>query len=123
MDGLAAAALVTVWQRGLPRTPAERTYGLLRAAFPEPSADVMVLWTVGQRDAALLTLRERTFGSYLEARAACPGCAASLEMKFRVADLRVQPGCGEPSEYWLRRDGQEVHFRVPTLGDLYAAAE
>jgi len=123
MHGLSAAALLNVWERGLPRTPAERAYALLRAALPETSAGVLASWTVGQRDAALLTLRERTFGPDLEARAACPACAAPLEMKFRVADLRVQAASEEPREHWLRRDGQEVQFRVPTLADLHAASE
>src|SRR6266478_5529274 len=123
MHGLSAAVLLNVWERGLPQTPAERAFTLLRAACPETSADVMVSWTIGQRDAALLTLHELTFSPDLEAQIACPACAAALEMTLRVGDLRLPPRAEEPREHCMRQGEHEVHFRLPTLRDLHDAIE
>jgi len=118
MRGLTTAALLELWERGRALPQVRRAFALLQAACPETPADVLMSWTVGQRDAYLFTLRERTLGPDLEARTACPACAAALEMKFQISDLRSPSREAPRAVYSLYRDGQEVHFRLPTLRDL-----
>jgi len=118
MHGLTAAALLDVWERGRGLAPVRRAFVLLQAACPETPEEVLLSWTAGRRDAHLFTLRERTFGSDLEARVVCPACAAALEMKFRVADLRAPFADAVDADYSVRCDGQEVLFRLPTPRDL-----
>jgi hypothetical protein len=118
MRGLTATALLDVWERGRALTPVRRAFALLQAACPETLSDVLMTWTVGQRDAHLFTLRERSLGPDLEARTACPTCVAALEMKLRVADVCSPFTDPVNTAYSVCRDGQEVHFRLPTLRDL-----
>jgi hypothetical protein len=119
LSPLSAAALLAVWEQGQGAAPARRALLLLAAATRQPLADLAVL-SVGERDAALLTLRERCFGTRLESIAGCPACAAQLELAFHVADIRVaQPDA--PREVWAA--GRRLAFRLPTAGDLLALAE
>ena len=53
-----ASELVTVWELGLGLTPIERALRLLAALFPEASDEELAHFTIGERDAWLLTLRE-----------------------------------------------------------------
>lgn len=115
--GLTATELVEVWDRGQALPPPRRARLLLRAAQSVDAADDFGGWTAGQRDAALLALRRRTFGAALDAVAACPGCAAALEVRVPVADLASEAGTADTVVAV-----SSGRFRVPTLDDLDAAA-
>src|SRR4051812_26262854 len=92
--------LLTLWERG----PTE--LGLLAGADA----------TVGERDAALLDLRESLFGPRLEILATCPGCGEQLEADVQCADLRR--AAPDPE---TRLEAGGATFRLPTSGDLAAA--
>src|SRR5580704_13032099 len=115
-----AAELLDAWERGRARPPVSRALALLAAAFPEAPPDALADLLIGERDANLLELRERTFGPRLAALARCPACAQGLDLAFAVADVRApRPPEGELS---LTAAGHELRYRLPTSRDLIAVA-
>ena len=132
MRALSTTALMEAWERGLDRSLAQRALALLAAGSPEDSTDRLARLPIGQRDRRLLSLRELTFGAQLSARAACPSCRAQLELTFSASDIQsaswVTAGLQEDHEdeyafdrsYAVAIDGEELEYRLPTIGDLAA---
>ena len=116
MRELSASEILDVWERGRSKTLPERALDLLTVGgHPEPPE----LLAVGDRDALLIELRERLFGTTLSAVVSCPSCDELLEIELACGDL-----CGEaamqPLE--LALNGRPIPFRLPTAGDLVAVA-
>ncbi len=59
---LGASGLLAAWEDGTTQHPVQRGLTLLAAAWPELPEPVFSQMSIGQRDAALLTLREQLFG-------------------------------------------------------------
>jgi len=127
MHALSASQLLSVWERALGRSHAERALALLAPACPEMSAEELARLSVGRRDALLLTLREWTFGARLSGRAPCRACGEPLEMSFEVSDIRaaqiVSASAPDAESLTLSVDDYEVHFRLPNSQDLSAIAD
>ena len=77
MRALSAADLLTVWERGVTHSLAQRALTLLALACAETPPEQVAQFSVGQRDMLLLALREQTFGSQLASIATCPACASA----------------------------------------------
>lgn len=121
MRALSAAELLLVWEHTQAQRPAQQALTLLSAACPELPPEQIAALSIGRRDAALLTLREWTFGSELVSVASCPVCAERLELAFRVDDIRVaEPPADAPLLVTL--DERAIRFRLPTGADLIALA-
>ena len=123
MRSLAAAELLSIWETGWGVTPSERALALLAPAFPELTPQNLATLSIGDRDGRLLTLREATFGSQIDATAHCPGCGERLELAMQVADIRVadlpdQAATGNS----LSVEGYEIQFRLPGTADVAAVA-
>jgi hypothetical protein len=123
MRALTASEQLQVWERGRRQTSARRAMLLLAAASPEISPGELAQFSIGQRDACLLTLREWMFGTQIQGIAACPECPERLELMFEVAEIRAAnesemaaPG----ATYLLRVEDYEVQFRPPNTTDLEA---
>jgi hypothetical protein len=121
MRPFSAHDLLRVWEVGEDQHPLDRALILLAAACPELTWDELAALSVGQRDARLLTLRERTSGPGLNGFAECPRCAERLEFHVEVADLRVaaEPDA-EKEARKLVTDGVTLRFRLPNSRDLAA---
>ncbi len=121
MRSLSAHDLLGVWEVGEDQHPLDRALTILAAACPELTWDELAALSIGQRDARLLALRERTYGPKLEGFVGCPKCSESLEFDVTVADLRAaaEPDAGEQS-LELAGDGFELRFRLPDSRDLAA---
>jgi len=99
MRGLSAQEVLYIWEVALRQHPVDRALTILALALPEVPWDELLALSVGQRDAHLLAIRERTFGSQLAGFAECLACQERLEFVFDVADLWAEHGT---------RDGQEL---------------
>jgi len=120
MSEWSLAALLDVWEKGLPRPVPEKALLLLSTAFPQQSPDGLAHWSIGQRNAQLLTLREKLFGTRLVGVATCPACGERLEMQFETSDIRTG-GAAEPvASRRLEVGGYAVQYRLPTSADLLA---
>jgi hypothetical protein len=123
MQPLCTRDVVKIWEIGQTQHPLDRALTLLTTACPEMTPDALAQLSVGMRDAALLLLREITFGKQLNCFADCPECGERLEATLNVADLRVmdltQP---QQQEYFYTFDDLSVQFRLPNSWDLAAIA-
>jgi hypothetical protein len=142
MRDLSAADLLAGWEQGLGRSADEQALILLGAALPNATPGSLARLPIGQRDAALLAMRERVFGARMVGRAACPACGESLGMDFTVNDIRAQShGAGatpnadhiegtladgplfdDAAAIAFSHAGYQVRFRLPNTIDIRAVS-
>ena len=118
MNNLSALELLNIWEQGRSQTLAQQALLLLAASCPEKSIDALVKLSIGNRDALLLTLREKTFGQPLNGIATCPECAEQLDLTMNVADILVEKKIGPNRELTTTIDNYEVKFRLPDSTDI-----
>lgn len=117
------AALLQAWEHGCEASPGARGLILLATARPELALPTLAEWPVGQRDAALLGLFERLFGSEFAAQAECPRCGTELEMNFPVSTIRADVPAPPSNRFVLDHAGHRITYRLPTAGDLAALGD
>lgn len=123
MQALSATQLLEIWERGFGRPPAEQALALLAAACPDLAYDTLAGFSIGQRDACLLTLRERLFGPRMEGLVACPACGERLGLDLQIPDIRAARERDEvPQLMSIEHLGWAVRFRLPSAADLLACA-
>ncbi len=129
MRALSAAELLRVWEVAGDRHPIDRALALLCAACPGWEVKQLARLPIGQRDALLLALRQRTLGPQLLGYGRCPQCATQVEFSVTIADLLhgiegeaelTDRAAGEPPEYTLETDDHNLRFRLPDSFDLAA---
>jgi hypothetical protein len=115
---LTQAELLSMWECGEGARPSRRALALLSGAAPETAAEGLAEMSVGRRDAALLSLRERLFGSAFTGVTTCPACGEEIEIAFDAEEVRREVG-GATSVRIV--DGEyEVEARLPSSADLAA---
>jgi len=110
--------LIAVWERGEGQRAAGRGLALLAAAEPSLDWERRASLPVGRRDASLLALRERLFGTHFAGVTSCPSCSESIELTFDAIDVRREAGEGAPLK--VRLHGFDVELRLPDSRDLLA---
>jgi hypothetical protein len=128
MRALSSLELFQAWEQGLALSGVDRALILLDAACGDSPEVDLAQYSVGERDARLLTLREWTFGPEVSAVTHCPKCADALELNFRVDNLRAEGAertstgtSSRPSAPLALEDGDySVKFRLPNSHDLRA---
>ena len=119
MRTLTATDLLNVWEQGLNRSILHKSLILLVAAFPEMGGDKLEELSIGKRDAYLLSLRERLFGSRLVNNAVCPQCTGRIEWEQSISDFLVQPSDHVIADQFnLEKDGYRLCFRLPNSSDM-----
>lgn len=123
MRPLTAADIIRVWESGDRQDAAARAVHLLSAAFPEKRGEELWRLSLSQRNECLLGVRERLFGSKLDAFSECLNCGAQLEFTLNAGALR---GAGfvaaSDTEFGLEAEGYALRFRLLDSLDLRAAA-
>jgi hypothetical protein len=119
MRPLSASELLSVWEQGQGQSSIARALSLLAAAAPDQSPAKL---SVGRRDALLLTLREKLFGTRLVSLVACPNCAERLELTFDSSEIRASTGEDQPESLTVKAGGYEARFRLPNSEDLLEVA-
>jgi len=127
---LSASEILELWERGVGRSPVEHGLLLLQAAYPDLAARDLRRLTIGRRDAALIRLRERTFGAPLNGLAVCPNCAERVEIALPLEELlAVHAGYDDPPALSAEAQtsslsvaGYNLTFRLPDSADLMNAS-
>jgi hypothetical protein len=117
MPALTADSLLACWEHGRSRHPLDRALLLYAIAAPETDPGTLADQSLGQRNAALLRLRQAMFGDALSCCVDCPHCEERHEFELRVSTLLEQQR--EPIDR-VEMDG--LRFRVPTTRDLARVA-
>ncbi|MGF1643972.1 MAG: hypothetical protein ACFCUJ_10030 [Thiotrichales bacterium] len=118
MRALDAERIVTAWEQGRRRHPLDR--GLLLFALAEPghAPDTLADRPLSERNAALLRLRQASFGNALDAWVDCPNCgerlAFTLDLATLLRDYAPPPTSIEAGDHLLR---------PPTSRDLALIAQ
>lgn len=96
-------------ESGQNRSSVEQALLILSVAYPDKTWQQLAALSIGERDARLLAIRERTFGSMLNVFTTCPGCKQELELSLTTTSL-----CSPVSE-----DMQDAgHGFSTVIGDL-----
>jgi hypothetical protein len=109
-----ADVLLFAWECGRNRHPLDRALLLYSIAAPESDPDALADRHLGQRNAALLQLRESMFGDALSACVDCPHCGERLEFSLSAAALRTT----QPATAATHVEADGLRFRLPTTRDL-----
>jgi hypothetical protein len=115
MQPLRDCELLDIWERGHGRGPIERALLLLSAA--EPGISDAGGADIGERDAAILRLRQVTFGRQLHGCVQCPDCGERLEFALDAACLLLDTPADR--QFIVAND---LRFRLPNSRDLAAVA-
>jgi len=112
------AEMLDLWERSSGKTSVERSIELLSLASIEGDPAGL---SIGRRDANLLRLRERFFGSLLSNIADCPACGERVEWTGDTRDLLVDGGEKE-GVFTMYAEPYVIGFRLPNSYDLMKAS-
>lgn len=119
MRALTAGAALRAWELGQSLDDQGRVLALLSVALPDTARERLRQLPIGQRDALLVRLRQRTFGHVVRGQIQCRQCDAPLAFEL---DLRSYDAVGHLQHplvpKWVTVDGFDVLFRVPNSLDF-----
>lgn len=117
MRALGPTDILALWERGARRHALDRSALLCAWARPDWPAETIADRPLGRVTAALMQLREASFGARIESHVDCEHCGARLQLSLRTSDL-LQAEPGNPAEI----DVAGRRMRPPALRDLAAVA-
>jgi hypothetical protein len=121
-----AAELIRVWELGQGRKLWYRALLLLAPVFPDSAFRTLGEMTLGARNAHLLALRERLFGTTIDATVRCPSCSERIQFSASVESFLPQLSDRRPSAYestfTCRAGDEEVAYRLLCSYDLAAVS-
>lgn len=121
MRNLSEHDLIHIWETSLRQHPIDQALTMLRAANPDLRWDELETLSIGQRDARLMKVWERTFGPELASYAECPQCREQLEFTLNTTQLYADlPVWVAGATYQWMDDRYVVEFRLPNSRDLAA---
>jgi len=121
VQALSASAMLELWEQGAGRDPLDQALLFLRHACPTQSFDALCEWTIGQRDACVLELRQQTLGDRIEAYAECPACRNGLEFELSCTALLASASDSDAIWTTVEQDGRSWELRGPNSRDLALA--
>jgi hypothetical protein len=117
-DWMDAQSLIACWELGRRRHPLDRALLLHAVATPDTDPDTLADRTLGERNAALLELRQCLFGDALKSCVSCPACDEKLEFAISAQALLERAPA-------IARTHVDLHgrmLRLPTTRDLASVA-
>lgn len=106
--------MLALWDHGGSRHPIDRALLLLAAAEPDAPPDELADRPLGVRNAALMRLRQNTFGPEMDAWSDCAACGERME--FPIASGQLPPADQLPDDGLLEVAGHR--FARPTSRHL-----
>ena len=120
MKGLTALQLLDVWEQGHSYPIFHRALFLLAAASDDLGMDDLLSMNIGKIDAALIDLRDLTFGPMINCLESCPVCNSPLELPLRISDLKANASDISSESLSIISGEYEIDFSLPTSRDLIA---
>ena len=122
MRALTPGELLDVWESGMSRPATERALLLLAAMRPDTTWRALAELSIGQRDAALLKLRDGLWGSRMLAITPCPACKERLEIALDTSQLLTQTQPERDGVLRFSSEGYEMRVRLPNSQDAIDAS-
>ncbi len=91
MTPIGSAQLLSVWEAGVRRHPIDRALLLFALASPDRNPDELADAPLGERNAAIMALREACFGGQLSAWVDCQHCGERMEFELQSSMLPPRP--------------------------------
>jgi len=112
--------LLLLWESALDRPLIEKGLLALTFSYPEYGPEQIAAFSIGDRDARLLQVRENLFGPWLSNTASCPQCKQKVEWEMSVEALKVQPinETGETKIIDMSYENYTFRLRLPNSADL-----
>jgi len=127
MQALSASDVLYAWEVGGQKHHVDRAMLLLALALPSFSPALLSSLTIGQRNRALILLRQKTLGAAARCLARCPNCGEQLEfsldlpaMSHTELEALVEPGEHIEPMLSLNVDAYTLSFHIPTSTDIAA---
>jgi hypothetical protein len=119
---LTDAQILGIWEQGESTVSgfARSLLPLMVCASHDEIAAVQGM-PLGAVNAALIAVREATFGTALRGRTACPGCGTVVDLDLDTRQLQASGDALDPCEVGTDDGWRAVH-RLPTVGDLAAVS-
>ena len=113
-------ALLTLWECAFGQPAGARTDALLKASFE----NIEPVRTLGERNARLMELHARLFGSEIELLSHCPACHTVAQFSGNCDALAAQmgPGPADAPPHRLEAQGHVIEFRLPDSADIAIAS-
>ena len=119
VQALSASAMLELWEQGAARDPLDQA--LLFCVTPAPHRLTRCEWTIGQRDACVLELRQQTLGDRIEAYAECPACRNGFEFELSCTALLASASDSDAIWTTVEQDGRSWELRRLNSRDLALA--
>ena len=122
-DCLTDNELLNLRESGQHRSKVEQALMILSVAYPDMTWQQLAALSIGERDARLLAIRERTFGSTLDVFTTCPRCQQELELSLTTTNLRFSVAEGEQDaghQFSAEIGDLTVQYRLADSTDLEA---
>jgi hypothetical protein len=120
MRAPSAAEALSAWERGSERGQVERSLELFALARPGVPLEELADVSLGERDGALIDLREAMFGPEVTGRLSCTRCGEMQEINLDLGAMRVT-GSGADA-FDLAVDDYALRLRLLSSRDMLAAA-
>jgi hypothetical protein len=120
---LSGEAMLRILERGRDQHPLDRAITILSSIFPRQSWEELASLSIGKRDAALLSIREESFGPRLSGFCGCSTCRAPLEFDVNIPDIRHSSEHDDdrsPKLYKMEAGQYTLCYRLPNSLDLGA---
>lgn len=119
MRPLTSSELLDLWEQCFEQPVLHNALRLLSKACEMPLEKVTE-WSIGERDARLLTLREWLFGKKLNNTAHCPKCAERVEWEMDTSALHLQTpqSTAHIPIFELETETYHLRFRLPNSADM-----
>jgi hypothetical protein len=112
MSVFSPARLLAIWELGARRHPIDRALLLFSMAAPDVETEHLADAPLGTRNAAIMALRNASFGSQLKSWMDCPACGERMEFEI---DPALLPAPAEPP---ASVEVSGVRFVLPTSRHL-----
>lgn len=118
MRTLSSADILQTWEESELLSQAEKSLCLLTRIYPDMNIQELAELTLGERDALLLKLRQKTFGDNIEIYCQCVNCDESLELNLKGSDILIH----KPDEFQKRgtftKGDLVISYHLPTTLDI-----
>lgn len=119
MKYLSDRELLTIWEFGTKHSVIETSLFLLSYAYPEHDIPHIAAFSIGERDARLLHLRESLFGPVLQNTSDCTVCHQKMEWETSIDSLKLQPISETvPGLMDLNYKEHHIELRLPNSLDI-----